>query len=399
MPPRESITEAIVNMDEAAALRLVEEKLASGADPVEVLEECRRGMFAVGERFEKGEMYLSELFMASEMFNQITARVKPLLGKAEQKRGKIVIGTVEGDVHDIGKNIFTSLLEAEGFEVVDLGVDVPPSRFVEAIREHHPEIVGMSSLLSTSLDAVKRTVDAIEEAGLRDKVRIIVGGGRIDEQAAEYIVPDAYTDNASHGRQEVPRAPRGGINMVDNAELFKQRRERMRRAIDLKEPDRVPLIESHGYFAARNAGITSQEFLSDYAKAGAASVKAAVDFGYDTASGMNSLGALPLTLAFVGEGDGIMPGWINGPVHDILGVPVREVPREGATRRLALPVHRRGVHEGGGVPCTHRRPEEVRRRGAPAPLHEGAREAGLSPRDGCPAQVGRRVQEGGRGGR
>jgi methylmalonyl-CoA mutase cobalamin-binding domain/chain len=186
-------------MDESAALRLVEEKLASGADPVDVLEVCRRGMFAVGERFEKGEMYLSELFMASEMFNQITARVKPLLGKAELKRGKIVIGTVEGDVHDIGKNIFTSLLEAEGFEVVDLGVDVPPSRFVEAIREHCPEIVGMSSLLSTSLDAVKRTVDAIEEAGLRDKVRIIVGGGRIDEQAAEYIVPDAYTDNASQG--------------------------------------------------------------------------------------------------------------------------------------------------------------------------------------------------------
>ena len=199
MPPRESITEAIVNMDEAAALRLVEHKLASGADPVEVLEECRRGMFAVGERFEKGEMYLSELFMASEMFNQIAARVKPLLGKVEHKRGKIVIGTVEGDVHDIGKNIFTSLLEAEGFEVIDLGVDVPPSRFIEAIQEHRPEIVGMSSLLSTSLDAVKRTVDAIEAAGLRDKVRIIVGGGRIDEQAAEYIEPDAYTDNASLG--------------------------------------------------------------------------------------------------------------------------------------------------------------------------------------------------------
>ncbi len=186
-------------MDEAAALRLVDEKLSEGADPVDVLEECRRGMFAVGERFERGEMYLSELFMASEMFNQITARVKPLLGRAEQKRGKVVIGTVEGDVHDIGKNIFTSLLEAEGFEVVDLGVDVPPTRFVEAIREHHPAIVGMSSLLSTSIDAVKRSVDAITEAGLRDGVRVIVGGGRMDEQAAEYIAPDAFTDNASQG--------------------------------------------------------------------------------------------------------------------------------------------------------------------------------------------------------
>jgi len=187
-------------MDEAAALRLVDEKLASGADPVDVLEECRSGMSAVGERFERGEMYLSELFMASEIFNQITARVKPLLGKATGgPRGKILIGTVEGDVHDIGKNIFTSLLEAEGFEVVDLGVDVAPGRFVEAIREHKPDVVGMSSLLSTSLDAVKRTVDAIAEAGLRSRVKIIVGGGRIDEQAAEYIAPDAFTDNASLG--------------------------------------------------------------------------------------------------------------------------------------------------------------------------------------------------------
>ena len=118
---------------------------------------------------------------------------------------------------------------------------------------------------------------------------------------------------------------------VEHEELYKQRRERMSRAIQLKEPDRVPLIESHGYFAARHAGITSQDFLFDYAMAGAASVKAAVDFGYDTASGMNSLGALALTLAFVGEGEGIMPGWVNGPVHDILSVryarfPGRELP-------------------------------------------------------------------------
>jgi methylmalonyl-CoA mutase cobalamin-binding domain/chain len=200
VPPPVNITDAIVAMDEAAALRLVEEKITSGVNPVDILEECRRGMSAVGERFEKGEMYLSELFMASEIFNQIMTRVKPLLGKSSGgPRGKIVIGTVEGDVHDIGKNIFVSLLEAEGYDVVDLGVDVPPLRFVEAIKEYKPDLVGMSSLLSTSLDAVKRTVDAITEAGLRSKVKIIVGGGRIDEQAADYIAPDAFTDNASQG--------------------------------------------------------------------------------------------------------------------------------------------------------------------------------------------------------
>jgi len=118
---------------------------------------------------------------------------------------------------------------------------------------------------------------------------------------------------------------------VNYEELYGQRRERISRAIHLKEPDRVPLVESHGYFAARHAGITSHDFLFDYEKAGAASVKAAVDFGYDTASGMNSLGALPLTLAFMGEDASLMPGWVNGPVHDILGVryarfPGRELP-------------------------------------------------------------------------
>jgi methylmalonyl-CoA mutase cobalamin-binding domain/chain len=187
-------------MDEIAAVRLVDEMLSAGIDPVEILEMCRSGMFAVGERFEKGEMYLSELFMASEIFNQIMERIRPRLDRVHGgAKGKIVIGTVEGDVHDIGKNIFVSLLEAEGFEVKDLGVDVPPQRFIEAIKEHEPDIVGMSSLLSTSLHAMKRTVDAITEAGLRGNVKIIVGGGRIDAQAADYIEPDAYTDNASQG--------------------------------------------------------------------------------------------------------------------------------------------------------------------------------------------------------
>ncbi len=199
MSSPEKIVDAIINMDEAAALRLTDEMIDSGVDAVEVLEACRRGMFAVGERFEKGEMYLSELFMATEMFNQIMARVKPWLKVAGGAKGKVVLGTVEGDVHDIGKNIFISLLEAEGFEVVDLGVDVPPARFIDAIKEHNPDIVGMSSLLSTSLDAMKRTVDSIAEAGLREKIKVVIGGGRIDAEAADYIKPDAYTDNASQG--------------------------------------------------------------------------------------------------------------------------------------------------------------------------------------------------------
>ncbi len=109
------------------------------------------------------------------------------------------MATVKGDVHDIGKNIVTALLEAEGFEVIDLGVDVPAEGFVEAIKEHRPDIVGMSGLLTVALESTKKTIEAITEAGLRDRVKIIIGGGRVDEYARDYVKPDASTDNAAQG--------------------------------------------------------------------------------------------------------------------------------------------------------------------------------------------------------
>lgn len=200
MSSDENIVNAIIELDEPTALSLAEELLGSGADPVQILEKCRAGMSKVGEKFEAGEFFLSEMIMAAEIFNQVMELIRPQLMKAiTEKRGKIVIGTVEGDVHDIGKNIVIALLEAEGFEVVDLGVDVPSDAFVSAIKEHEPDIVGMSSLLTVALEATKTTVDAIEAAGLRDTVKIIVGGGRIDPHAADYIKPDAYTDNAAQG--------------------------------------------------------------------------------------------------------------------------------------------------------------------------------------------------------
>jgi methylmalonyl-CoA mutase cobalamin-binding domain/chain len=200
MSSRESLVAAIVDLDEQAALERVGEELDAGVDPVEILERCRQGMSIVGERFEKGEFFLSEMIMAAEIFTQIADSVRPQLKRSVTGNlGKIVIGTVEGDVHDIGKNIAIALLEAEGFEVVDLGVDVPPHRFVEAIKEHEPDIVGMSSLLTVAIESTKQTIDAITEAGLRDRVRIIVGGGRMDEHARDYVKPDAATDNAAKG--------------------------------------------------------------------------------------------------------------------------------------------------------------------------------------------------------
>ena len=196
----QGLAEAIYNLDEQAALRLSREMLDNGVGPVDILEESRAGMSVVGERFQSGEYFLSEMIMAAEIFTAIMYSIKPRMKRSVSETiGKVVIGTVQGDVHDIGKNILVALLEAGGFHVVDLGVDVPPEGFVEAIREHEPDIVGMSSLLTVALESTKRTIDAIVEAGLRDRVKIIVGGGRVDDYARDYVKPDASTDNAAIG--------------------------------------------------------------------------------------------------------------------------------------------------------------------------------------------------------
>jgi len=200
MSSNDGIVEAIVDLDEQAALKMAEELRSAGVDPVMILERFRAGMSIVGEKFEKGEFFLSEMIMAAEIFSQVMESIRPHLKRTRAETiGKIVIGTVQGDVHDIGKNIVIALLEAEGFDVIDLGVDVPTQRFVEAIREYEPDIVGMSSLLTVAIESTKNTVDAITEACLRDKVKIVVGGGRMDQHASDYIRPDAFTDNAAKG--------------------------------------------------------------------------------------------------------------------------------------------------------------------------------------------------------
>jgi len=197
---KKSLAEAIYSLDEQTALNLSREMLETRVDPVEILEEGRKGMSVVGERFQSGEYFLSEMIMAAEIFTVIMDSLRPVMKRSvSQTIGKVVIGTVQGDVHDIGKNIIIALLEAEGFEVVDLGVDTPPEAFVEAIKEHEPDIVGMSSLLTVALESTKKTIDAIVEAGLRDRVKIIIGGGRVDDYASDYVKPDAFTDNAAVG--------------------------------------------------------------------------------------------------------------------------------------------------------------------------------------------------------
>ena len=189
---------AIADMKEEEALKLVREMVEGGSDPMEILEASRQAMDIVGQRYEKGTYFLPELMLAGEMLTQITDIVKPELAKMpEVKRyGKVLIGTVEGDIHDIGKNIVSFMLDVNGFEVLDLGVEVSAPKFVEAIRNFQPQVVGLSGFLTLAFDAMKGTVAAIESAGLRDGVKIMIGGGQVDEKIQEYAGADAYGRDA-----------------------------------------------------------------------------------------------------------------------------------------------------------------------------------------------------------
>lgn len=190
---------ADMNEDEALSLArrmLLEEK----ADPLRVLELCRNAMDIVGERFAQGEYFLPELVLAGEMLETIGAIAKPLIvhapGQVPARLGKVLIGTVHGDLHDIGKNIVSFMLDINGFEVRDIGIDVPADRFVAEIAEFRPDIVGLSGFLTLAFDSMKETVAAIEAAGLRDSVRIMVGGGQIDDTVCGYTRADAWGTNA-----------------------------------------------------------------------------------------------------------------------------------------------------------------------------------------------------------
>lgn len=194
----DSLVDAIVNMKEAEALKLTKEMLENGEEPMKILALCREAMDFVGRRFEKGEYFLPELVLAGKMLEQIASIVKPKLAEVHEKKmtGKVVIGTVEGDIHDIGKNIVTFMLDVNGFEVHDLGIDVPSVRFVEAIKEIQPQVLGLSGFLTLAFDSMKKTIEAIEESGLRDKVKIMIGGGQIDETVRRYTKADAYGTDA-----------------------------------------------------------------------------------------------------------------------------------------------------------------------------------------------------------
>lgn len=194
----EDLVQALANLKEAEALMIVKERLVAGDDPLSILDDGKQAMEIVGKRFEEGDYFIPDLVFSGEILKAIAEMVKPrLLKSAETKRlGKFVIGTVAGDIHDIGKNIVTFMLDVNNFEVHDLGIDVPAQKFVEKIRETNAQIVGLSGFLTLAFDSMKKTVEAIEAAGLRDKVKIMIGGGTIDDEVRRYTGADAYRPDA-----------------------------------------------------------------------------------------------------------------------------------------------------------------------------------------------------------
>ncbi len=189
----ESLSSLIAEIEETKTLEAVREALSAGTDPMSLVEALRDGMGIVGERFESKEYFLPDLIMAGEIFKEAIALIEPhLAGVNSTPRGAVVVGTVQGDIHDIGKNLVATMLRCNGFEVHDLGVDVPPESFVGKARETGAKLVAMSGLLTLAFDAMKSTVEALAEAGLRDSVKIMIGGGPVNETVLDFCGADAY---------------------------------------------------------------------------------------------------------------------------------------------------------------------------------------------------------------
>ena len=195
------LTKALADLEEKEAIRIAKEWLDSGKDPNMILDESRKGMETVGKRFAEGSYFLPELIYSGEILKSISEIVKPKLKQevTTERKGKVIVGTVAGDIHDIGKDIVVFMLDINGYEVFDLGVDVPTEKFVEKIKETGAPVVALSGFLTLAFDSMKETVEAIKKAGLRDKVKIMIGGGQIDEEIQKYTGADAYGRDAMAG--------------------------------------------------------------------------------------------------------------------------------------------------------------------------------------------------------
>jgi methylmalonyl-CoA mutase cobalamin-binding domain/chain len=197
------LAQLVADLEEDIVLALVQQRLDAGDDPLQIIDECNEGMREVGQRYEKGEYFVAGLIMSGEIFREVVEIVQPLLEKQSEEKasGRVLVGTVSGDIHDIGKNMFGMLLSCHGFEVIDLGVDVPPAVFAAKAVEAKPDVVGLSGLITASFEMMKETVTALrkeaQEHGLT--FPIIIGGGMIDDQICQYVGADYWMPDAMAG--------------------------------------------------------------------------------------------------------------------------------------------------------------------------------------------------------
>jgi methanogenic corrinoid protein MtbC1 len=194
----------LADLEEEAVLKLVGERLAAGSDPLKILEDCNEGMKIVGQRYERGEYYIAGLIMSGEIFREVVEIIQPLMmaqKASEKSSGLIMVGTVSGDIHDIGKNMVGMLLSCYGFTVIDLGVDVPPAEFAAKAVELRPDIVGLSGLITASFEMMKQTVSALRAEAKKNNLAfpILIGGGMIDDQVCRYVGADYWLKDAMAG--------------------------------------------------------------------------------------------------------------------------------------------------------------------------------------------------------
>ena len=198
----ELIVNAVEELDEDRVLELANKALSDGMEPLYLLELVKNGMSRVGKLYENKQYFIADLIMAGLIFKEVL-KLDQMIDHFHRedtgKSGKVLVGTVEGDLHDIGKDIFKGMLYANGFDVIDLGVDVPAKVFVEEVKKHKPDIVGLSGVLNFTIDTMKETVEALRDANIRDKVMVILGGNHLTKEALEYIGADYYTNDASVG--------------------------------------------------------------------------------------------------------------------------------------------------------------------------------------------------------
>lgn len=198
MADLKQLYDAVLNGDAKTAAAVTQQALAEGTDPLDLVNQHMvPAMDEVGRRFETNEYFVPELLISARAMKASLDIIRPLLtARGDKPAGRVAIGTVKGDLHDIGKNLVASLLEGGGFEVIDLGVNVPPEKFIETVKTRNANIIAMSALLTTTMPSMRTTIDALKQAGIRDQVKVLIGGAPITQKYADEIGADGYSENA-----------------------------------------------------------------------------------------------------------------------------------------------------------------------------------------------------------